>query len=81
MSIRANDNILWLYIPVNNATAVTISQRIQQLSSPSQCLILWNSTPALNVLRQAMSADKIHHQIGITAFLKEIGNSHQIRVL
>ncbi|OQA92349.1 MAG: hypothetical protein BWY25_03198 [Chloroflexi bacterium ADurb.Bin222] len=66
---------------MDDAPAVTISQRIQQLRRPRQHLRFGDCPPAFDVLRQAVPTHKIHYQVGVAAFLEEIGHPYQVGML
>jgi len=43
-------------------------------------LIFWYCSFSLNVLRQAFSCDKVHHQISVAFLLEKVTDSYQVGV-
>jgi hypothetical protein len=81
LPVRADDDVLRLNVPVDDPLAVAIGQRVQQLAGPLQHLILRQRPSGGDEVRQTLPLDQVHHQIGVAAFLKEVGHPHQVGVV
>ncbi len=79
-TIRPDDDVLRLDVPVDDALPVTIAQRIQQLARPIERVLLRQRPSLLDDVGQALSLDKIHHQVSVPALFKEIGHPNEVGV-
>ena len=78
--VGADDHVLRLDIAVDDALRVTVGQSIQNLTCPSQYLLLLHGTVSLDKSSQFLALDKIHDQVGVPPILKEIANPHEVRM-
>ncbi|OQA15672.1 MAG: hypothetical protein BWY63_02879 [Chloroflexi bacterium ADurb.Bin360] len=59
---------------------MTIFQGVEQLICPGKHLRFREASLSGNSRRQALALDEIHHQVGISTFLEEIGYPNQMRM-
>ena len=72
---------MWLHVAVDDALAVAVSQRIQQLFRTRQHLCLWQSALSLDAVGQAFPLDKVHYQVSVAFLFEKVGDTDQVRVV
>ncbi len=79
--IRTDDDVLGLDVAVDDSLAMAIGQGIQKLPGPDQHLGLRQKSMAAQQGIQALTDHKVHDQVSVTAFFKEVSHADQAGML
>jgi hypothetical protein len=81
LSIGADDHILGLDIPVDDAPTVAVRQGGQKLIGPSQHFPLGEHPLSLDTAGETLSLNVIHDQVHLAPLPEEVGHVHEVGVI